>query len=295
MIPGFTMVGMKRVSSRHNPTIKHLRALHKAKQRVAGTQGHEFIVEGVREASRVLERPLHPLWPSVQAHTVLFSETRWPALVASGDADAIQLQAALPHDMEQLLVPDDLLRLVSVRQNPAPAVVHASAQLAQCTPAVLGAASIVLILDGLEKPGNVGALLRSATAAGVDLVVLSHDSEGHADPFNPHTIRASTGTVFRAPLATVRRDQLQQHLAHSGHQVVLTTPHTEVLHSHVNWNVPSAIVLGSEAHGAHETWFAPAINAVNVRIPMAPHGPDSLNVSVAGALVLYEAVRNRLL
>lgn len=289
------MAHMKQVSSRHNPTIKHLRALSKAKQRSSGAGGHEFIVEGVREASRVLEPPAHPWWPAVSAHTVLFSETRWPELINNGDPEAKQLLAVLPPSAEQLLVPDELLRLISVRQNPAPAVVHASAQLAEVPAAALAECHVVLVLDQLEKPGNVGAVIRSATAAGVDLVVLCHDEGGRADPFNPHAIRASTGTVFRAPLVARNRTDLQRELARSGHQIVLTTPHTKVLHTGVAWNNPSAIVLGSEAHGAHDSWFAPGVHAVKVRIPMAEHGPDSLNVSVAGALVLYEAVRNRLL
>lgn len=289
------MAHMKHVSSRHNPTIKHLRALLKAKQRAAGTNRHEFIVEGVREAARVLEPPLRPSWPLVQAHTVLFSETRWPELLAAGDADAKQLQAVLPAEVEQLLVPDDVLRLVSVRQNPAPALVHASAELIPYTPDLLRKAEVILVLDMIEKPGNVGALVRSATALGVDLIVLSHEPGGRADPFNPHTIRASTGTVFRAPLTQHSRPELQQALLASGHQIVLTTPNTTVLHSQVSWAEPSAIVLGSEAYGAHESWFEPGLQALRVRIPMAKHGPDSLNVSVAGALVLYEAVRNRLL
>lgn len=287
---------MKHVHSRHNPTIKALRALARSAKRVQPGGTHEFLVEGVRESLRAIAPAASPLAPKVQIATLVISETRWPALLAANDPEATQLAAQLPGlPAEVLAVPDDILALLSRRQNPPEVIAHMQGTVVASSDETLAAANIILVLDALEKPGNIGALLRSATAAGVDLIVLAHEPGARVDVFNPHIIRASTGTVFHAPIVVQERQALQAALARAGHRVVLTTPHTDTAHWSIAWPERSAIVIGSEATGAHDSWFAPEQHPLRIRIPMADHGPDSLNASVAGALVLYEAVRNRLL
>lgn len=284
---------MKHVRSRHNPTIKALRALARSAKRVQHGGKHEFLVEGVRETMRVTAPTATRLAPHLHVETLIVSETRWPALLAANDAEALQLAAQLPANV--LAVPDDILALLSLRQNPPEVIAHVRGTVTACTDEVLAAANIILVLDALEKPGNVGALIRSATAAGVDAIVLAHEPGARADVFNPHAIRASTGTVFHAPLVVQERTELQAAFARTGHRIVLTTPHTDTAHWSITWPPKCAIVIGSEATGAHDSWFTPEQQPLRIRIPMAENGPDSLNASVAGALVLYEAVRNRLL
>lgn len=284
---------MKHVRSRQNPTIKALRALARSAKRVRPGNEHEFLVEGVRETMRVATPAASSLAPRLQVLTLIVSETRWPALVAAGDGEAAQLATHLP--AEVLAVPDDILALLSMRQNPPEVIAHVRGQVAPCADEVLAGAEIILVLDALEKPGNIGALIRSATAAGVDVIALAHEPGTRVDVFNPNIIRASTGTVFHAPIVVQERPALQEALARTDHRVVLTTPHTDAAHWGITWPKRSAIVIGSEATGAHDSWFAPEQRSLRIRIPMAEGGPDSLNASVAGALVLYEAVRNRLL
>lgn len=284
---------MRHIQSRHNPTIKALRALARSAKRVQPGGAHEFLVEGVRETMRATAPAVSPLAPTVRVETLVVSETRWPALLAGNDAEAQRLATQLPDTV--IAVPDDILALLSRRQNPPEVIAHVHGLVAASSDEILAAAPVVLVLDALEKPGNIGALLRSATAAGVDVIVFTHEANARVDVFNPHIIRASTGTVFHAPIVTQERTALQVALARTGHRVVLTTPHTSTPHWSIEWPAQCAIVIGSEATGAHESWFLPAQNPLRIRIPMAEAGPDSLNASVAGALVLYEAVRNRLL
>ncbi|MDC5696661.1 RNA methyltransferase [Intrasporangium calvum] len=144
-----------------------------------------------------------------------------------------------------------------------------------------------LVAQGVEKPGNLGAMLRTADAAGVDAVLA-------ADPVtdwgNPNVVRASKGTLFALPVASGTTDEIRSWLARHDIALVVTTPETDVLHTDVDYTGRVAIAVGSEKHGVDDALLAAADH--RVRIPM--HGrANSLNVSVAAAVVLYEAVRQR--
>ena len=144
-----------------------------------------------------------------------------------------------------------------------------------------------LVTQGVEKPGNLGAMLRTADAAGADAVVA-------ADPVtdwgNPNVVRASKGTLFALPVASASTTEAVDWLRATDVMLVVTTPETDVVHTEVDYRGRVAIAVGSEKHGADETLLEAATH--RVRIPM--HGrANSLNVSVAAAIVLYEAVRQR--
>ena len=144
-----------------------------------------------------------------------------------------------------------------------------------------------LVAQGVEKPGNLGAMLRTADAAGVDAVVA-------ADPVtdwgNPNVVRASKGTVFAVPVAGATTAGTLDWLRANAVTLVVTTPETDVLHTDVDYTGRVAIAVGSEKHGADDALLAAADH--RVRIPMMGRA-NSLNVSVAAAVVLYEAVRQR--
>ncbi len=147
---------------------------------------------------------------------------------------------------------------------------------------------LVLVAEGVEKPGNLGAMLRTADAAGVDLVVA-------ADPVtdwgNPNVVRASKGTVFAMPCAAASTAEVLEWVAQTGITLVATTPDTDLLYSQVDLTSPVAVAVGSEKHGLTRAVLDAADHVV--RLPMAGRA-DSLNVSVSAAVVLYEAVRQRL-
>lgn len=144
-----------------------------------------------------------------------------------------------------------------------------------------------LVSQGVEKPGNLGAMLRTADAAGVDAVVA-------ADPVtdwgNPNVVRASKGTVFALPVASATTVEVLEWLRREDVRLVVTTPETDLLHTDVDYTGRVAIAVGSEKHGADDVLLGAATH--RVRIPM--HGrANSLNVAAAAAVVLYEAVRQR--
>jgi TrmH family RNA methyltransferase len=146
---------------------------------------------------------------------------------------------------------------------------------------------LVAVLERVEKPGNVGAILRTADAVGIDAVIIA---DGQTDLYNPNTIRSSLGTVFRPNICTATAndavDWLQQHEL----RIIAARPEAELLYTDTDLRGGVAIVLGSEAQGLSENWKGE--NATSVRLPMRGVA-DSLNVSTTAAVLFYEALRQR--
>lgn len=149
----------------------------------------------------------------------------------------------------------------------------------------------VLVAEGVEKPGNLGAILRTADAAGLGGVIAC---DPRTDPANPAAIRASLGTVFSVPLAVAGADDVVRWCHESGRRVILATPDAEREWFSVDLTGAVAIVVGSEAAGVSGFWTdaaaASGIAIDAVRLPMRGRA-DSLNVSVTAAVLAYESVR----
>jgi len=142
------------------------------------------------------------------------------------------------------------------------------------------------VIDRPEKPGNLGAILRTADAAGVDGVIVC----GGVDVYNPNVVRASLGTLFTVPVAEATPEAAIAWLRQRGIRLVATTPDAVTPYTAVDLTGPVAIVMGSEAEGLSAQWLAAA--DVRVVIPMFGQA-DSLNLATATALLLYEVVRQR--
>ncbi|HEV7604666.1 MAG TPA: RNA methyltransferase [Candidatus Limnocylindrales bacterium] len=159
-----------------------------------------------------------------------------------------------------------------------------STELADLT---LPAEPLIAVIECLEKPGNIGAVLRSADAAAVDAVVASSP---RTDLFNPNAIRASAGTIFSVPLAAAPTAEVLAWLHARGVRILAAHVDAERLYTDADLTGPLALVLGAEADGLTGPWAADAIEAV--RLPMLGIA-DSLNVSVSAAILFYEARRQR--
>jgi TrmH family RNA methyltransferase len=146
--------------------------------------------------------------------------------------------------------------------------------------------ALVAVAVGIEKPGNLGALVRTADGAGAH-AVLCVDG---ADPFGPNAVRASRGTVFSVPLAEAGSDAALAWLEARGLHLVATLPDADFVYTEVPLAGPVAVVLGEEHAGLPDAWRRAADAAV--RVPLMGEA-DSLNVAVTGALLLYEALRQR--
>lgn len=274
-------MGAKRITSASNPLVKSLAELKDRRARVAsGT----FLIEGRRESAAAVRAGLEIV-------RVLVA----PELAAAGASDELVATAQDAASRAGVTEPIEVIELspvafskLSLRQNPDGIALQARTRSTGLTAAALAAASLVLVLDGVEKPGNVGALLRSADAAGADLVVMTGDG---TDAYNPNAVRASQGSIFALEVVEASAESLIRSARAAGLKVVTATPSAATDYWDVDLSGRVAIVVGAEDEGVSAS--LQAASDVTVRIPMRAALADSLNVSVAGAILLFEALRQR--
>ncbi len=261
------------VDSARNPLIK---ALLRLKDRRGRESAERFLVEGIREATRALDA-------QVQVEHLLLC----PQLLRPADSASLERRVRAAGG-EIVTTSLEAFQRLSFRAGPDGVMAVAVAPARGCEDVVLPAGALILVVDGLEKPGNIGALLRTADAVGVDAVFLT--GEG-TDLYNPNVIRASMGSVFTLPIVRAQGDQVRAKLAEEGVRIVATSPAAVTSHWDADYTGSIAVVLGAEHAGLEPAWLEGA--HAPVRIPMRAQVADSLNVSVAGAVILYEALRQR--
>lgn len=273
----YAYVTVKRIDSPANPLVKELASLQGRRQREAtGT----FLVEGLREATRAMA-----------AGQQVIRALHCPSLSSERAGSAELLSAVTAQGGELVELSPVAFAKLSQRQNPDGIALHvhipprAEAPLGGVT---LGDDALVLVLDGIEKPGNLGALLRTADAVGVDLVIVCGSG---TDLFNPNVIRASQGSVFAVRTVAVDDAEALAFLADRDVRLVATTPASTTPHWAADLTGRVAVLVGAESTGLREEWLQAAGELVQV--PMHAAAADSLNASVAGAVVLYEALRQR--
>ncbi len=260
------------ITSLQNPRIKEMIRLRQGQHR--RKQGR-ILIDGVREIERAMHAGLIP-------SELVFCETfcRDPAageILAAAEKNRVELIEVTSQVFEKLAFGARVEGLLAVAATPRTSL----ADLA------LDEKALVVVLEGVEKPGNLGAVLRSADATGAGAVIIA---DGRTDLFNPNAIRASLGTIFTVPVAEASSHATLQWLLDHGYSVFAARVDGSVAYTDVDYTGRSAIVLGSEAEGLTGVWSGGAVRPV--RLPMLGVA-DSLNVSVTAAVVLYEALRQR--
>jgi TrmH family RNA methyltransferase len=176
---------------------------------------------------------------------------------------------------------------VSYRENPDGFLALGRPRILELTNLKLGAKALLIVLESVEKPGNLGAILRTADAARADGVIICAPQ---TDIYNPNVVRASLGTVFTNQVVVSSNETVIKWLQGNKIQSFASTPRAKKVYTDVDYSGPSAIVIGTEHDGLSDEWLNQA--DYGIRIPM--HGRiDSLNASVSAAIVLYEAIRQR--
>lgn len=151
----------------------------------------------------------------------------------------------------------------------------------------LSESPLIIVAESIEKPGNLGAILRTADAAHVDAVLVC---DPRVDPYSPNVVRASRGTIFTVPVVETKSMQALGWLQQRGIHILAATPSAEAEYTRQDLRAPLAVAVGTEDAGLSQLWMNQA--DVNVKIPMMGK-VNSLNVSIATALIIYEAVRQR--
>lgn len=257
------------ISSKNNANYKDLLALTTNRGR---KKSEQFIIEGKRELSRALKANISIL-------SFIFSE--------SATKNKMIADSFSPHFSQAMILSDDLFKKLSIRENPDGVMGIAktwSSDLSQCK---LDPNGLYLLVEGLEKPGNLGALMRSAEATHVNAFFIANPV---VTIFNPNVIRASQGAVFNLKTYWDTSDNLLQFFKNTDLQIIATTPHTNLVYWDCDMKKGSVICVGSEAFGLSATWLE---SATQVIIPMYGQSADSLNANISGTLCLYEARRQR--
>ncbi len=266
-----------KITSADNPRVKSAVRLRERKERDATGR---FLAEGAREVSRAIAAGLKPV-EFYACQTLL--KNHIPAALAN-----LGLTAELQDACQIYDVSEPILGKVAYHERPE-GVIGVFEAPARTLDTLLppGCPALYLVAVGIEKPGNLGALARTASGAGAHGVIVA---DGVVDAFNPNTIRASTGAVFTLPIVGATRQDTLTWLAKHNITLLVSTPSDASLYTQADMTGPVAIAIGAEDQGLSDEWLTAGRR---IRIPMAQSAVDSLNASVAGALLLYEAIRQR--
>jgi len=261
------------LTSPTNPRIKEVVGLRKRRTR---DEQQTLVVEGYREVRRALDNGY--------ALQTLFAAPEWflgeneSALIADAQAAGARIFTVAKAAFDRMSYrdrPDGILGL-------GPYVAQPLSSWAD-----LPESPLLLVAEGIEKPGNLGTMLRSADAAGADAVLVC---DAVTDVHNPNVVRASVGTLFTVPVFTSTSAEAVDWLAAQGIRSFAATPSAESLYTDVDLSVAAACWIGTEQYGLQEATMAACDE--RVRIPMAGQA-DSLNASASGTLLLFEAIRQR--
>mgnify|MGYP005861898977 CR=1 FL=1 len=263
------------IHSRQNDQIKNLVRLRERKHR---DRQERFLVEGLREIGHALEA-------GYTIDELYYCPEFFPSDGHTSFINGVRQKGIL----RLIRLSENAYTKASLREGPDGLLATAHQQSNALSDLKLPENPLLLILEGIEKPGNLGAILRSADGAGVDAVILV---DCVLDLYNPNAIRSSQGLIFALPIASASRQALSDWLEQKAIQLIATTPDTENLHWNVDYRPATALLLGSESDGLTNYWLEKA--AKKIRIPMQGRA-DSLNVAAATAICLYEAARQRAL
>lgn len=261
------------ITSVQNPRLQWVRKLQA--QTKVRRQDQAFVVEGVR----LVEEALDASW---QVRLVLYTpdlSERGLALIERFRLTGVpteQVSGPVMEAASDTQAPQGVLAVVAMRALP-----------------LLPTADFLLVADGLRDPGNLGTLLRTAAAAGVQGVLLP---PGTVDPFSPKVMRSAMGAHFRLPVLSLEWSDIQEMLHPTGtgprFQVFLADSAGDVAYTQPDFTRPTALIVGGEAEGAGE--LAQELADSRLHIPM-PGNVESLNAAVAAAVLLFEVVRQRMI
>lgn len=260
---------MKQISSSQNAYIKSLVQLQeKAKRR---KESGTFLIEGLREIELALAG-------GYVMETILFD----PSILDKRD-----LENGISADTEWIEISSEVYQKLAYRDTTEGVLAVAQGKSLQLADLQLGTNPLILVAEAPEKPGNIGALLRTADAAKVDAVLIANPKN---DVYNPNTIRSSVGTVFTNQIATGSSAEIIAYLQANNISIFSAILQESAPYYTQDFTNATAIIVGTEATGLTQEWREAATQ--NIHIPMQG-AIDSMNVSVAAAILIFEAKRQR--
>ena len=259
---------MKQITSVQNPFIKSLVLLQeKAKVR---KQSGTFLIEGKREIEIAVKG-------EYEIETILFL----PELISETETNKLSTSAEL------IEISKEVYQKLAYRDTTEGILAVAKTKSLQLSDLKLSENPLILVAEAPEKPGNVGALLRTADAANLDAVIIANPK---SDLFNPNIVRSSVGCLFTNQIATGTSSEIIAFLKDRKINIYCATLQNSTWYHTQDYTTPTALVVGTEATGLTNEWRNAATQ--NIIIPMEGE-IDSMNVSVAAAILIFEAKRQR--
>lgn len=261
-----------KITSLQNPRVK---AAVKLRDRREREKTQAFLIEGYRELLRAVEG-------QAKLRTLFYSPTHF---LGSNENDLIERILSL--NVELIEVSKEVFAKLSYRDRPDGLLAIADQEHVQLEELTLGQNPFILVAEAIEKPGNLGSILRSCDAAGVDALLLCDRT---TDVHNPNVVRSSVGTLFTVPVVETTSEAALMWLKEKKIPIISSTPDASHVYTEVDQTGSVAIAVGTEQLGLSETWLDAADKLV--KIPMLGHA-DSLNVAAATTLLLYEVIRQK--
>lgn len=258
------------ITSRQNPKIKHLLLLQKSQFR---NSEQLFVIEGLKEIEKAVFAGY-----AIKSAFFCAKLISKPAL-----AELLKSESNFP----VYEVSHDVFEKIAYRENSGGVIVLAQTRAHVPAALNINLNPLYVVIEGVEKPGNLGAIYRTADAAGVDAIFIC---DPKTDIYNPNTIRASLGCVFTVPTVITNNTTAISWFKERHIQILSTYLKAAIPYHTADFTKPTAIVMGTEATGITEDWLD-ASNK-NIIIPMRGIA-DSMNVSVSTAIVVFEAMRQR--
>lgn len=256
---------MEVIESVQNPKVKNWVKLLSKKGRMSE---HRFLIEGEHLVEEAIKSNMPLAGIIVQANL----EARYNRLDMR-EAPLYRVTEAVMNKLSDTQTPQGICAIVEMQTGLLEDVVKQN--------------SLLLILDALQDPGNLGTIIRTADSAGVDGVILG---KGCVDLYNPKTIRATMGSLFHIPIVEQDLQQVLPFLKNRGYQLIATSLEGAVAYDQCNYRGASAIVIGNEANGVSK-WVLEQCDK-RVKIPIYGRA-ESLNAAIAAGIILYESVRQR--
>jgi len=262
---------VKIISSLQNPLIKNVLLLCEKPR--ARKEQNRIVIEGLREIRLAIAGGFN-------VTELLYTRE----LVSDPDLESLAFQN---NRIEWIEVSKDIFNRMAYRRDNGGVIALAEPRRLAFSDLQLSSKPLLLVLETVEKPGNLGALLRTADAANLDAVIIC---DPQTDIYNPNAIRSGIGCIFTMPVVTATSEEAMAWMRGTGIKMFGTALTASHHYHETDFNRPAAIIMGSEANGLSHTWLEGADDLI--RIPMMGK-IDSMNVSASAAIVIFEALRQR--
>lgn len=260
-----------RITSTRNQKILDILQLEKRRER---EQQGLFLVEGYKEARMAF-----------QAGYIVRSIFYCPGILPSRKIEELVQTAGYTDDIYE--VTPEVYARIAYRENSEGICLVAETRFVSLPQLLLPDNPLLVVLESVEKPGNIGAILRTSDAAGIHAVIVC---DPRTDIYNPNVVRASRGCLFTVPVVVCTSEEALAYLREKAiHTFAAALPAGKYYHQ-ADFTKPSAVIMGTESEGLSDFWLRKADELI--KIPMTGQA-DSLNVSISAAIIIYEAMRQR--